>query len=519
MSNTPLYNLIREGLNKTVLLNEMASYYKFKGDPEEARQAVHDVKEKLKPGILRDALDKLEKDGEIDLPELADERGVDPAVYSHPSKQKVFNDDLKDYLEPGKSPFRQGNKETKKKAAAPKQDFEVVENPDGTISVKSEKKSKRDYPDNFEIIENPDGTMEIKEKEIAKPLPITKDTSLFDKKQTLNKSLKLPSDPKWSEKKKAEGDDIRKKWRFSMVDKGIMTYDEVYAKFKIVPERIKDYEKELEKFIPVYTKKMAAIPDDLNENAIPKYTMKKSEFKQFIREEIKRTLKESTDPSPEVIKQMREWVKDCQWGDLTEEDIDEMSDNGIIQGVKRNYEGGVSQFIKDSNLDETTIVDKTTDLSKVADIAKQEKKDPLTVSTAINQAKTSGKPVTIAEQDIVVTDFVISEPQMEYLKSMGVQQNLKGDVLYFPLSIVHDLQQRESPQFKHDKSAGQNTSFKQGFIDAGTSKHENISKQILGAFIKLLKQSSTDSKGRVFYALKGRLSANNIFYFPNPSKK
>ena len=43
-----------------------------------------------------------------------------------------------------------------------------------------------------------------------------------------------------------------------------MSYDEVYDKFKIIPERISDYEKELEKFIPKWEKKMATI----NENRL-----------------------------------------------------------------------------------------------------------------------------------------------------------------------------------------------------------------------------------------------------------
>jgi len=57
------------------------------------------------------------------------------------------------------------------------------------------------------------------------------------------------------------------------------------------------------------------------------------------------------------------------------------------------------QFIREeikTILRETTMVDKNTDISKVNDIAKQEKKDPLTVTTAIQQAKTSGKPITIS---------------------------------------------------------------------------------------------------------------------------
>lgn len=48
-----------------------------------------------------------------------------------------------------------------------------------------------------------------------------------------------------------------------------------------------------------------------------------------------------------------------------------------------------------NKLRETTMVDKTTDLNKVVDIAKREKKDPNIIRTAISQAKTSGKPVNI----------------------------------------------------------------------------------------------------------------------------
>ena len=46
-------------------------------------------------------------------------------------------------------------------------------------------------------------------------------------------------------------------------------------------------------------------------------------------------------------------------------------------------------------LRETTMVDKTTDPNKANDIARREKKDPNTVRTAISQAKATGKPVNI----------------------------------------------------------------------------------------------------------------------------
>jgi hypothetical protein len=53
---------------------------------------------------------------------------------------------------------------------------------------------------------------------------------------------------------------------------------------------------------------------------------------------------------PEIIKQMREWTKDCQWRDVEDEsDVDEFSDIQILQGVNRYYEGGIRQFIADAN--------------------------------------------------------------------------------------------------------------------------------------------------------------------------
>lgn len=51
--------------------------------------------------------------------------------------------------------------------------------------------------------------------------------------------------------------------------------------------------------------------------------------------------------NPEVMKQMRDWAKDCQWKEEPEE-IDEMSDEDILRGVQRHYEGGIKAFIQDS---------------------------------------------------------------------------------------------------------------------------------------------------------------------------
>ena len=46
----------------------------------------------------------------------------------------------------------------------------------------------------------------------------------------------------------------------------------------------------------------------------------------------------------------RDWIKDCTWRDINdEEEIDGMSDEEIIDGIKRHYAGGLRAFISDCN--------------------------------------------------------------------------------------------------------------------------------------------------------------------------
>lgn len=93
--------------------------------------------------------------------------------------------------------------------------------------------------------------------------------------------------------------------------------------------------------------------------------MKKSEFKTIVEELIKE-INHTQDSSgksivaqgapgsvirfvtenPELIKQMRDWVKDCEWSDIGDEsDVDELSDMEILKGIQRNYDGGIKEFI------------------------------------------------------------------------------------------------------------------------------------------------------------------------------
>ena len=51
----------------------------------------------------------------------------------------------------------------------------------------------------------------------------------------------------------------------------------------------------------------------------------------------------------EQLTAMREWLADCQWGDLESEDLEQLTDDEVVKGVKRHYSGGLVQFVSDCN--------------------------------------------------------------------------------------------------------------------------------------------------------------------------
>ena len=54
--------------------------------------------------------------------------------------------------------------------------------------------------------------------------------------------------------------------------------------------------------------------------------------------------------NPDIIKQMRDWIKDCQWQDLPDEAaVDELSDEEVLRGIQNNYDGGIKDFLRGSN--------------------------------------------------------------------------------------------------------------------------------------------------------------------------
>jgi hypothetical protein len=54
--------------------------------------------------------------------------------------------------------------------------------------------------------------------------------------------------------------------------------------------------------------------------------------------------------SKELIEEARSWVRDCAWKEEPEE-LDEMTDQEILVGVHKHYEGGLLQFARNSDLD------------------------------------------------------------------------------------------------------------------------------------------------------------------------
>lgn len=54
--------------------------------------------------------------------------------------------------------------------------------------------------------------------------------------------------------------------------------------------------------------------------------------------------------SPEIINQMKDWIKDCQWIDISDESgVDEFSISEILKGIEEHYDGGIKGFLASLN--------------------------------------------------------------------------------------------------------------------------------------------------------------------------
>lgn len=50
---------------------------------------------------------------------------------------------------------------------------------------------------------------------------------------------------------------------------------------------------------------------------------------------------------PKVIAAARAWVAECEWQNITADEIADLSASEIVRGVNDAYEGGWHQFVQD----------------------------------------------------------------------------------------------------------------------------------------------------------------------------
>ena len=143
-----LGDTVMEGMVNEMAVNEMATFYKVKGDKAEAKKAIKQEKEKYKEGsALYNTLDTLEKKGEIDYKELSKKTGKDVATYNNPKSRGVLEKDLADFIEAEKvkrGPKADPNKPKKEKKS--KKDTTPKSKKKSTVS-KLEKKYYVDAED------------------------------------------------------------------------------------------------------------------------------------------------------------------------------------------------------------------------------------------------------------------------------------------------------------------------------------------------------------------------------------
>lgn len=47
----------------------------------------------------------------------------------------------------------------------------------------------------------------------------------------------------------------------------------------------------------------------------------------------------------ELADEARDWIADCQWDDIDEDDAGDLTDAQALSGVSRKYDGGLEAFI------------------------------------------------------------------------------------------------------------------------------------------------------------------------------
>jgi len=48
--------------------------------------------------------------------------------------------------------------------------------------------------------------------------------------------------------------------------------------------------------------------------------------------------------TPELAAEARGWIGDCQWADLEDGDVEDLTDAQALSGIARKYQGGLKAF-------------------------------------------------------------------------------------------------------------------------------------------------------------------------------
>lgn len=106
----------------------------------------------------------------------------------------------------------------------------------------------------------------------------------------------------------------------------------------------------------------------------------------------------------------------------------------------------------------------------------------------------------------IATSFQFTPEQFELLKKYGVKQSTSGRELYLPPTLYDELQ-----------LDARKSKFKQDFLNTVKLGDQYLTSQILTAIKKSISSGNTVKiKDQTFYVLKGHLTKNNNFNFPNP---
>jgi hypothetical protein len=57
-----------------------------------------------------------------------------------------------------------------------------------------------------------------------------------------------------------------------------------------------------------------------------------------------------TRPTAAQLADMRDWLADCAWRDMSAEDLEDhelVPDEHVLKAVRKTYTGGIDQFIQD----------------------------------------------------------------------------------------------------------------------------------------------------------------------------